>query len=46
MAENYECPDRTYVAVADVGVLIDASTTEKQYRQLPSFRQLPGTWLL
>ncbi|HHU90756.1 MAG TPA: phenylalanine--tRNA ligase subunit beta [Clostridiaceae bacterium] len=37
VAENYECPDRTYVAVADVGVLIDASTTEKQYRQLPKF---------
>jgi phenylalanyl-tRNA synthetase beta chain len=37
VAENYECPNRTYIAEADAGVLIDASTTEKQYRQLPKF---------
>ncbi|MGI6085832.1 MAG: phenylalanine--tRNA ligase subunit beta [Acetivibrionales bacterium] len=37
VAENYECPQRTYVAVADAGVLIEASTTEKQYSQLPKF---------
>ena len=37
VAENYECPNRTYVATADVAVLIDASTTEKQYRPLPKF---------
>lgn len=37
VAENYECPSRTYVAVADAEVLIDASTTEKQYSQLPKF---------
>ena len=37
VAENYECPSRTYVAVADTNVLIEASTTEKQYSQLPKF---------
>lgn len=37
VAENFECPNRTYVAAVDAGVLIDASTTEKQYRQLPKF---------
>ncbi len=37
VAENYECPGRTYVALADVGVLIAASTTEKHYSQLPKF---------
>lgn len=37
VAENYECPQRTYVAVGDAGVLIEASTTEKQYSQLPKF---------
>ncbi|NLB79362.1 MAG: phenylalanine--tRNA ligase subunit beta, partial [Clostridiaceae bacterium] len=37
VSENYECPNRTFVAVADAGVLIAASTTEKQYSQLPKF---------
>lgn len=37
VAEKNECPQRTYVAVLDVAVLIEASTTNKQYKQLPKF---------
>lgn len=37
VAENFECPKRTYIAMADVQVLIDASSVEKQYKQLPKF---------
>ena len=37
IAENYECPNRTYAAMADVGILIAASTTEKHYSQLAKF---------
>lgn len=37
VSENYECPKRTYVATANVAVLIEASTIEKQYKQLPRF---------
>jgi phenylalanyl-tRNA synthetase beta chain len=37
VSEKNECPQRTYIAVADVPVLIEASTTGRQYRQLPRF---------
>mgnify|MGYP001234947688 CR=1 FL=1 len=37
VAEKTECPERTYVAMADVHVLIDASDTGRQYKQLPKF---------
>lgn len=37
VAEKNECPQRTYVAMLDVPTLIEASTTDKQYRQLPKF---------
>jgi len=37
VAEKNECPKRTYVAMLDVATLIEASSTEKQYKQLPKF---------
>lgn len=37
VAENFECPERTYLAMADIQVLIEASSVEKQYKQLPRF---------
>jgi phenylalanyl-tRNA synthetase beta chain len=37
VAEKMECPQRTYVAMADVSVLIEASDTSRQYKQLPKF---------
>lgn len=37
VAEKMECPERTYVAMADVSVLIEASDTNRQYKQLPKF---------
>lgn len=37
VAERTECPPRTYVAMLDVQILIDASRTDKQYKQLPRF---------
>ncbi len=37
VAEKTECPQRTYVALVDVSVLIEASTTKRQYKQLPKF---------
>ena len=40
VAENTECPARTYVAMADVGVLIEASTLSRKYEQLPRFPAL------
>lgn len=35
VAEKTECPKRTYIAVADVSVLLEASSTDRQYKQLP-----------
>lgn len=37
VAEKNECPHRTYVAMLNVPALIEASTTDRQYRQLPKF---------
>ncbi len=37
VAEKTECPQRTYVAMVDVAVLVEASTTKRQYKQLPRF---------
>ncbi len=37
VAEKNECPKRTYVAMLDAATLIEASTTEKQYKQLPKY---------
>lgn len=37
VAKKNECPQRTYVAMLDVETLIEASSLEKQYNQLPKF---------
>lgn len=37
VAEKTECPQRTYVAIVDVPTLLQASTTSRQYKQLPKF---------
>lgn len=37
VAEKNECPQRTYIAIADLSALIEASTTNRQYKQLPRF---------
>lgn len=36
-AEKMECPERTYIAMADVKTLIEASDMSRQYKQLPRF---------
>ncbi|NMA65680.1 MAG: hypothetical protein GX957_05485 [Clostridiaceae bacterium] len=37
VASKNECPKRTYVAMLDAGILIEASSVKKQYKQLPKF---------
>lgn len=37
VSEKAECPQRTYIAILDVVPLIEASTTMRQYKQLPKF---------
>jgi phenylalanyl-tRNA synthetase beta chain len=37
VAENTECPERTYVAVADAATLMEAATFARKYEQLPRF---------
>jgi len=37
VAKKNECPQRIYVAMLDVATLIEASSLEKQYQQLPKF---------
>ncbi len=37
VVEKNECPKRTYIAMADVSVLMEASDTDRQYKQLPKF---------
>lgn len=37
VAGKMECPERTYIAMADVQTLIEASDTGRQYKQLPKF---------
>ncbi len=37
VVEKMECPKRTYIAMADVSVLMEASGTDRQYKQLPKF---------
>ena len=40
VAENTECPEKTYVAIADAGLLIEASSMSRKYEQLPRFPAL------
>jgi len=37
VAENFECPNRTYIAVLDIKPLIENSNMAKEYRGLPKY---------
>lgn len=37
VAENFECPNRTYVAVLDINPMIDNSNMVKEYKGLPKY---------
>jgi len=37
VAENFECPDRTYIAVLDVKPLVENSNMAKEYKGLPKY---------
>ncbi len=37
VASNFECPNRTYIAVLDIGPMIENSNMEKEYSGLPKY---------
>lgn len=37
MASNFECPNRTYIAVLDIDPMIENSNMEKEYSGLPKY---------
>jgi len=41
VAEKTECPERTYAAMFDVSLLIDASTLARKFKPLPKFPAVP-----
>ena len=37
ISENFECPERTYVAELRVAELIEGSSLKREYKRLPKF---------